>query len=76
MLKSIFNLLKSLGNGIKSIVEFITDFFEDIAYVVKLTGEFVAKIPSYFDWLPSEVLVLLITAFAVVVIYKVLGREG
>ncbi len=75
-MSAIFDTLKSIGSAISSIFDFVIGFFEDIAYVIKITGKFVAKIPSYFDWLPAEVLAIIVSAFAVVVIYKILGREG
>lgn len=56
-------------------LDFVISFFEDVAYVIKLTAAFVAKIPDYFGWLPSSLLVLVVSMFAIVVVYKVLGRE-
>lgn len=44
--------------------------------MVKLLAGYVAKIPDWFDWLPAEVLYILLAIVAVVVIYKILGREG
>lgn len=68
-LNSVFDLFSSL-------YDFVIGIFEDIVYVIRLTAHFVAKIPDYFDWLPPEALVLVVGIFAIVVIYKVLGREG
>lgn len=73
---SIKEYLISIGEFFGSIYDFVIDFFEDIVYVIKLTGQFVVKIPEYFAWLPEPVLASLVTLFAIVVIYKVLGREG
>lgn len=76
MLSTIKDYIATIGEFFSSIFDFVVGFFEDVAYIIKLTAEFVAKIPSYFDWLPEPVLALIISIFAVVVIYKVLGREG
>lgn len=76
MLESIKNFLFSIGNVITSLVDFVVGFIEDIVYVVKLCASFVAKIPLLFSWLPAPALALIIIIFSVVVIYKVLGREG
>lgn len=76
MLKTIKDMLVNFFEVIMSLVDFVIGFVEDIVYVVKLCGKFVPKIPDYFSWLPTEVLALIVTAFSVVVIYKVLGREG
>lgn len=72
----IMEWLESIFSFFKSIYDFVVSFFEDIVYIIQLTAAFVARIPSYFSWLPAEALTLIVALFAVVVIYKVLGREG
>lgn len=73
---AILSFINDIANVINQIFSFCISLFEDIAYVIRLTGEFVQKIPSYFSWLPPEVLAIIISAFAIIVIYKILGREG
>lgn len=70
------DFLLGIGEGLLAVVTFVIDFFKDIAYLVKLTGEFVLKVPTYLSWLPAEVLALVVAIFTIVVLYKVLGREG
>lgn len=74
-MKAITDFLGGIGNGLMMIVDFVISFFEDVAYIIKLTGEFVLKIPEYLSFLPASVLAIVISIFTVVVIYKVLGRE-
>lgn len=76
MLSSIKEYIVSIGEFFSSIFDFVLDFFSDIAYVIKLTSEFVLGIPDYFSWLPAEAVALIVSIFGIVVIYKVLGREG
>lgn len=76
MLETIKDFFLSLGNVITSLVDFVVGLIEDLIYVVILCGSFVLKIPSLFSWLPSEAVALIVTIFAIVVIYKILGREG
>lgn len=76
MLQTITDFISSIGEFFASIYNFVISFFEDIVYVIQLVGKFVLQIPSYFSWLPAEVLALVVSIFSVVVIYKVLGREG
>ncbi len=76
MLTTLKEYIVGIGELFVSIYEFVLDFFSDVVYVIKLTANFVASIPSYFSWLPAPVLALVVSIFAVVVIYKVLGREG
>lgn len=72
----IIDFLTGIGEAIVTAFEFVVSFFSDIVYVIQLTGKFLAQIPIYFSWLPGELLGLLVIIFGVVVIYKILGREG
>lgn len=76
MLETIKNFFVGIADVITSLIDFVIGFIEDIVYVVKLCGTFVAKIPLLFSWLPQEAVALVVIIFGVVVIYKVLGREG
>lgn len=73
---AIVSFFTGLGDAIVSAFDFVISFFADIVYVIQLLGKVVLSIPSYFSWLPGSVSALLITLFAIVVIYKILGREG
>lgn len=76
MLSTLKDYIVGIGELFTSLYHFVLDFFSDVVYVIKLTAQFVVKIPTYFSWLPAPVLALVVSIFAVVVIYKVLGREG
>lgn len=75
-MSTIINILKSIGDFFATVAEFVVKLFQDLVYIVKLLGETVAKLPDLLGFLPSSVLAILVLALAVVVIYKVLGREG
>ena len=75
-MEAIITFLQGIMTGVTTALNFLIGFIEDIVYVVKLTGEFVLNIPDYFAWLPAPVLATVVSIFAIVVIYKVLGREG
>ena len=72
---AIVNFFKGLGDIIGTIIDFIVDFFTDLVYVIILLGKFVLEIPTYFSWLPGELIVLVATLFSLVIIYMILGRE-
>lgn len=76
MFDTIKQFFVSIMSVITSLVDFVIGFVEDIVTVVKMTASFVAKIPNLFSWLPAEVLAIVVITFSVVVIYKVMGREG
>ena len=73
---AIIKFINGIVSGVTAVLDFLIGFIEDIVYVVKLTGQFVLNIPDYFAWMPAPVLATVVTIFGVVVIYKVLGREG
>lgn len=73
---SVIEFFKGIGDFIVSVLDFVVSFFEDLVYVITLLGKFIAQVPSYFSWLPTELIVILSSILAVVVIYKIMGREG
>ena len=73
---AVVSFFEGIGNAIISIFDFVISFFADLIYVIQLLGKVVLSIPGYFGWMPSSISSLLITLFAIVVIYKILGREG
>jgi len=74
-MQAIIDFITGIGDGLLAIVDFLGGMIEDILYVVQLTAAFVLKIPDYFTWLPPEIIAIVVSVFAVVVIYKILGRE-
>lgn len=75
MLENIKQTLSQIADFFVTIFDFVVGFVKDIVDVVKWCGEAVARIPSFFDWLPASALAIILALFAIVVIYKVLGRE-
>lgn len=68
--------LKSIFDLISALVSFIIGFFQDLVYMISLLGKFIVSLPSYLSWLPSSFITAVTLIFTIVVIYKVLGREG
>lgn len=75
-MQAITNILSNIVDWIVMLFDFIFGFFEDIVYIIKITGVFLLKIPDYFAWLPSQCVSLVVVIFSIVVVYKILGREG
>lgn len=76
MLQTIADFFLGLVDIITSLIEFVVGMITDLVYVVTLCSSFVLKIPTYFAWLPDVAVTLIVTTFGIVVIYKILGREG
>lgn len=73
---AILNFIQGIADGVQAAIAFLLTVIEDIAYIVQLTAKFVVQIPTYLSFLPPSVVALIVSIFAVVVIYKILGREG
>lgn len=69
-------VLSAIGDAIVHALDFVISFFSDLVYSIQLLGKIVLEIPNYFAWLPPEILAIVVLIFAIVVIYKILGREG
>lgn len=76
MLKSIFDAMINFFNLVGSLVNFVIDMVKDLVYVITLIGKMLLKIPSYVGWLPTTCGSIIVAIFGIVVIYKILGREG
>lgn len=76
MLETIKEILFDIGNFFVTIYDFVVGFVNDIVSVVKYTGQALAQIPQLLEWINPTLVGMLLAAFAVVVIYKILGREG
>ena len=73
---AIIGFFAGLVDVLGGLVDFVIGLVADLVYLAQITGKAVASIPSYFAWVPAPVLALLLSVFAVVVLYKILGREG
>lgn len=76
MFDALIGFFETFISMFTSLFNMAISLFSDIAYVVQLTGKFVVNVPNYFGWLPSECTVIITLIFSIVVLYKILGREG
>lgn len=74
-MQAIVDFLSSIGSAILAGIDFVVSFFEDLVYIIQLTGRFLAQLPTFFSWLPTPVVSVLLTTFAIVVVYKIAGRD-
>lgn len=72
----IIDFFAGIGDAVTSAFQWFAGFIEDTVYFVQLLGEAVAKIPGYFAWIPAEALVVLLVLVGVIVVCRILGREG
>lgn len=76
MIESIKELLFNISSFFTTIWDFVLKMFEDLVYIVQITGQALASVPKLFSFLPTPLLVIIIAIISVVVVYKVMGREG
>lgn len=72
----VFDWLGGLTDLLWSLGQFVIDIILDLVYVVGLLGSLIIKLPDMIGWLPSACISLTVTTFGIVLIYKILGREG
>lgn len=75
-MKAVIETLKGIAEAITAAIEFLFGLIEDLVYMVGLLGQFILDIPAYLSWLPTGIIAIFVTIFSIVVIYKILGREG
>lgn len=76
-MQAIIDFFTGIIDGLVAIVKFVIDTIKDIVHMVQLVGETMLKIPDLLSgFLPAEVVTAVLLIFGVVVIYKILGREG
>lgn len=75
-MQALIDFFKGFADIVSSLVNFVIGVVQDLLYVIQLLGSLIVKIPEMIGWLPSACITLVATLFAVVLIYKILGREG
>ena len=75
-MQAIIDFFNTIGSVISTIINFVVKMFSDLVMMLQLLAKFIVNIPSYFGWLPTSVVAVIVTIFSIVVIYKILGREG
>ena len=71
-----FDLLQNILDLLVSFFSAIGDLLFDLFDVIRKVNIAVRYLPNLFSWLPDAVTPILIATFGVVIVYKVLGREG
>lgn len=75
-MSAIIDFLVGLCEIIESLFAFVFGIIGDLLYVIGLMASIVVRLGDMLGWLPGPCITLVVTTFGIVVIYKVLGREG
>ena len=73
---AIIGFFTGIADVLGGAVDFLIGLCRDIVYIATLSAKAVGALPMLFSWLPAPIVALLLTIFAVVALYKLLGREG
>lgn len=73
---NIIDFLKGFADGVVAVFDFIIAFFKDFMQFLKLLATMPEKIAKWLSWIPPEIFALLGILFGIVILYKILGREG
>lgn len=76
MLDGIFKAIQTIVQFIEGLWTFLTQLFEDVVNLVTMLKDWLLALPDLLGFLPSSLVLLVMTGFGIVVLYKVLGREG
>ena len=71
---AIFQVFEAIGNAIAFVIYFVVSLFLDLVWLIQFLGNIVAAIPSYFSWLPSELLAVLIAVIGAAFVLRLMGR--
>lgn len=73
---AIIKFFTGIGDAITSIIDFIISFFSDFLTLLQI----LAKVPQYVSdslrWMPPQFLTMIGLLISLVILYKILGREG
>lgn len=75
-MKVIFSYFTTLIDSIVALIEFLISLLRDVVYLVGLLAEMLPVSHSFFTWLPAGLTATLGMTLAVVVVLRVLGRDG
>lgn len=73
-MNALFSWLEGLGSAVSGVIDFFLGLVLDLVYMVQLLGRILRIVPSYFSWLPPELLTIVVAAFTIAVILKLIGR--
>lgn len=76
-MSSLISAVKEFFSLVGTLIEFIFGLVADLVNVVELLADTVVRLPEYFGYFfPSQFITLFVTIISLVVVYKILGREG
>lgn len=73
---AITSFLSGIGDAIVKAWQFVLAFFRDFMQFLELLTKMPVILANVLSWIPGEIWILLYLLFNIVILYKILGREG
>lgn len=71
---ALFQVFQAIGDAIAFVINFVVSLFLDLVWLIQMLGQIVAAIPSYFAWLPAELLAILVVIIGAALVLRIMGR--
>ena len=72
---SIASFFEGVIYAFTTIFDFIGDLLNDVLFVVENVGNAIHNLPTYLAFLPASVVSLFMSGAAIIIVYKILGRD-
>lgn len=76
MIDAIFKAIQDVVSFFNSVWEFINQAWSELVKLVQMLKNFLGGVPAFVSFLPASLVSLIVLGFGVVVLYKIMGREG
>lgn len=73
---AVINFFTGIGNAITSVIDFVISFFSDFLSLLQLLSIVPQYVAGSLRWIPDKFLVMAGLLISIVILYKILGREG
>lgn len=71
---ALFQVFQAIGDAIAFGIDFVVTLFLDLVWLIQFLGNIVGAIPSYFSWLPPELLAILVAVIGAAFVLRIMGR--
>ena len=75
-MQAITDFLSGIGDSIVNAWQFVLAFFRDFMQFLELLTKMPEILANVLSWIPGEIWISLYLLFNIVILYKILGREG
>ena len=75
-MKAIVEFLSGIGDAIVKVWEFALALFRDFMQFLELLTKMPEILAKVLSWIPGEIWISLSLLFGIVILYKIIGREG